>query len=146
MRVRIDADACPVTRLALALCRERGVAVTLYCDTAHQFAPGEGCEVKVVSQGADAADYALVGDLEPGDIAVTQDYGVAAMALAKRARALNQNGLVYTDENLDGLLMSRHLGRKVRRAGGRTKGPKKRTAQQDEDFCRALEGLLDAYP
>ena len=144
MRVRIDADACPVTRLALAICREQGVEVVLYCDTAHQFAAGPGCRVRVVSQGADATDYALANDLAPGDIAVTQDYGVAAMALAKGARALDQNGMVYSDENLDGLLLRRHLGQKVRRAGGRTRGPKKRTVGQDEDFCRALRGLLTA--
>lgn len=73
---------------------------------------------------------------------VTQDYGLAAMALSKGAYVLNQNGSQYTEENIDGLLMSRHIGKKLRRAGGHIKGPSKRTKEQDLRFQQMLENLL----
>jgi uncharacterized protein YaiI (UPF0178 family) len=64
--------------------------------------------------------------------------------LGKGARAVNQNGLVYTDENIDKLLMERHIGAKVRRSGGRTKGPAKRIKEDDERFEAAFVELLDS--
>lgn len=73
---------------------------------------------------------------------VTQDYGLAAMCLAKGARAINQNGIIYSDRNMDALLFTRHVGKKARRAGFRTKGPKKRTAEQNEIFRKALISML----
>lgn len=143
MRILIDADGCPVVRLALSCAGRRGIPVVLFCDTAHEFRQVQA-QVITVSQGADAVDFALVGAAEPGDLVITQDYGVAAMALSRGCLALSQNGLAYTAENIDGLLMSRHLARKARAAGGRMKNAPKRTRQDDEQFLAALETLLDA--
>lgn len=91
---------------------------------------------------ADSVDYALMGLLAREDIVVTQDYGLAAMVIGKGARAVNQNGLIFTDANMDRLLMERHIGQKIRRGGGRTKGPPKRTKDDDARFERALQKLL----
>ena len=74
---------------------------------------------------------------------MTQDYGLAAMCLAKKAIVLNQNGQIYSDCNIGGLLESRALGKKIRRSGGRLKGPPKRTAEQDEKFEKTLRRLLE---
>ena len=141
MRVFIDADACPVTDIAICEARRRGVEVFLLCDTAHELFRS-GATTITVDKGADSADFRLVNLLAPGDIAVTQDYGLAAMCLSRRAVPLNQNGLLFTDKNIDSLLLSRHVAKKVRQAGGRLKGPKKRTAEQDEAFRRAFIRLL----
>ena len=73
---------------------------------------------------------------------MTQDFGLAAMVLGKGARAVNQNGLVYTNENIDKLLMERYIGAKVRRGGGRTKGPAKRTKEDNERFETIFVELL----
>ena len=75
-------------------------------------------------------------------IFATQDYGLASMCLARRARVLNQNGLEYMARNIDGLLARRHENKKLLRAGKHPKGPAKRTREQDEAFARALENLL----
>jgi len=97
-----------------------------------------------VDKDADSVDFALMGLLSREDIVVTQDYGLAAMVLGKGARAVNQNGLVYTNDNIDKLLMERHIGAKVRRGGGRTKGPAKRTKEDNEKFEEAFVKLLDS--
>ena len=141
MRVFIDADACPVTRLAAALCREAGVACVLLCDTAHPFEL-EGAQTIVCDKGTDSVDLALVNRVAPGDLVVTQDYGLAAMCLARGAAVLDQNGREYTAENIDALLAFRYEAAKLRRAGGRTRGPSKRTAQQDRDFSAKFRTCL----
>lgn len=141
MRVLIDADACPVVNEAVALCRRYRVPCLLLCDTAHEMSR-PGAETIVVSQGADSVDFALVNRLEPGDIVVTQDYGLAALCLSRKAQVLNQDGKRYTEENIQGLLYTRYVGQKVRRAGGRLRGPKKRQSAQTAAFQAALEALL----
>ena len=143
MRLLIDADACPVVERAIDAAAKRGIPVTLVCDDAHQMSRAHA-ETVTVSRGADSADFALVNLTHRGDIVVTQDYGLAAMCLAKGARILHQDGREYTEQNIDGLLAFRHEAKKLRRAGGRTKGPAKRTAAQDEAFSAALALLLDA--
>lgn len=142
MKLMIDADGCPVVALAVKTAEKYGVRCVLVCDTAHTFS-NVPAEIITVSQGADSADFRIVNLLDAGDIVVTQDYGLAAMCLAKNATALNQNGLIYSEKNMDELLLSRHIHKKVRRAGGRMKGPKKRTKQQDEAFEKALTALFE---
>ena len=141
MKLLIDADGCPVVDLTVRLARAFGVKCLILCDTAHVFQK-EGAETLTVSKGADSVDFALVNRVEPGDIAVTQDYGLAAMCLAKRALPLSQDGLLYTEENIGALLQSRYAAQKIRRSGGRLKGPKKRTSEQDAAFERTLRRLL----
>lgn len=141
MRVLIDADGCPVVDIAIAHARANGIAIWLICDTAHVF-EREGARTVTVAKGADSADFALVNLIEPNDIVVTQDYGLAAMALARRGKVLNQNGMRYTENNIDSLLLARHTARKIRMGGGRIKGPAKRTREQDEAFSQELDRLL----
>ena len=113
----------------------------MVCDTAHEIRDGYS-ETVTVDKGADSADLKLISLGGPGDTVVTQDYGVAAMALGKGMKAVNQNGLIYTADNIDRLLFERFLGKKVRRSGGRTKNMKKRSAEDDAAFERALRQLL----
>ena len=142
MTIFIDADGCPVVDLTLKIARELEIPVLLICDTSHRF-EREGAQTLTVSKGADSADFALVNRVVPGDVVVTQDYGLAAMCLAKRALPLNQDGMVYTNENIDALLLFRHTARKIRNAGGRLKGNAKRDrAVQDKAFADALRKIL----
>lgn len=141
MQLWIDADACPVVNLAIRIAGERNVPVTLVCDDAH-WMQREGAKTITVSRGADSADLVLVNLLKPGDAVVTQDYGLAALCLARGATALDQNGRIYTNDNIDSLLGIRHVAAKVRRGGGRMKGPPKRTKEQDQLFEQALKQVL----
>ena len=141
MRLWIDADACPVVEIAIRVARKYGTDVMLVCDDAHQL-QREGAQTITVARGADSADLALVNLLRRNDGVITQDYGLAALCLARGARPMDQNGRMYTESNIDSLLGMRHVCQKARRAGERTKGPRKRTREQDEQFEQALERLL----
>lgn len=137
MRLLIDADGCPVVDIALRLARARGIECLILCDSAHRI-QREGAQTLTFSTGSDSVDFALVNLLKPGDLVITQDYGLAAMCLARGARPFHQDGYEYTADNIDALLLSRHTARRIRRGGGRLKGPPKRTPAQDRAFEEAI--------
>ena len=142
MTIYIDADACPVTRIAERVAKEKSIPVVLLCDTNHVLT-SDYSEVKIIGAGADAVDIALINLCRAGDVVITQDYGVAAMALGKGARALHQSGRVYSDGNISGLLESRHIAKVQRRKSkNHLKGPRKRTSEDDKRFEESLRRLL----
>ena len=143
MKIYVDADACPVISIVEQVAEKNNIAVMLLCDTNHML-HSDYSEVKVIGAGADAVDFALINFCKKNDIVVTQDYGVAAMALGKGAYAIHQSGKWYTDENIDQMLMERHLGKKARKASGKNhlKGPKKRTEEDDVRFLHSFEKLI----
>ena len=142
MQIFVDADACPVVGIVEEIAEKYNIPTTLLCDTNH-ILYSDYSEVIVVGAGADAVDYKLISICHKGDVVVTQDYGLAAMCLARQGRPIHQNGMVYTDNNIDSLLASRHTAQKIRRGGGRTKGPAKRTAEQDAGFICQLRALIE---
>lgn len=145
MEIYVDADACPVVDIVEKIAKKYQIPVTLLCDTNHVLTSGYS-EVVVVGAGADAVDYKLISLCHRGDIVVSQDYGVAAMALGKGAYAIHQSGKWYTDKNIDQMLMERHLNKKARRASQKNhfKGPKKRTEEDDERFAQSFERMVKA--
>jgi len=143
MKILVDADACPVKEIIVRLAKQRNIPVTMLIDTSHQLDDGYSTIITVDKQ-ADSVDFALMGLLARDDVVVTQDYGLAAMALGKGAKAIHQNGMIYTNDNIDKLLMERHIGAKVRRGGGRTKGPAKRIKEDNERFEAEFAKLLDS--
>ena len=143
VKIFVDADACPVVKETETVAEKYSVPVVLLCDTNHILQSAYS-EVKVIGAGADAVDFALVNLCQADDLVVTQDYGVAAMALGKKAYAIHQNGWQYTNENIERLLMERHLVKKARRASSKShlKGPRKRTAEDNWQYAAKLERLL----
>ena len=142
MRILIDGDGCPVVDLTIKISRKFNIEAIIMCDTSHIFNK-DGAKTVVFSKGADSVDFALINLLKKDDIVITQDYGLAAMAINKASYVINQNGLIYSNENIDRLLYSRHISKKIRKSGGRTKGPKKRTKEDDLNFERTLTEICD---
>lgn len=145
MKILVDADACPVVRIVEDIAKKYEIEVILLCDTNHVL-QSDYSEIRVIGAGADAVDFALVGICEQGDIVVTQDYGVAAMILGKGAYGIHQSGKWYTNENIDLMLMERHLSKKARRTKSKhhMKGPAKRTEEEDRRFADSLERLVQS--
>ena len=143
MRILIDADGCPVVDISVRLAKKHNIECLILCDTSHVFNKA-GAETLTFSKGADSVDYALVNRVSVGDVVITQDYGLAAMCLAKSAVVLHQDGMEYTPDNIDALLLARHTAKKIRSSGGRLKGPPKRSEEQNVAFEKALDHLLTA--
>lgn len=142
MTILVDADACPVKEIIIKVAKSKNIPVVMVIDTSHQINDGYS-EVIQVDKASDSVDIALINKTKKGDIVVTQDYGVATLALSKSAKTLSQNGLIYTEKNIDTLLFERHIGKKVRKGGGRTASISKRTSQDDERFEKGLLLLLN---
>ena len=161
MQIFVDADACPVVDIVETIAEKYNISTTLLCDTNH-ILYSDYSEVIVVGAGADAVDYKLISICHKGDVVVSQDYGVAAMALGKGAYAIHQSGKWYTNDNIDQMLMERHLNKKARRSShknhmkGRTMSgghrlcadrsgsgdPRKRTEEDDVRFAQSFEKLI----
>lgn len=142
MKVLVDADACPVKDIIVKISKVHGVPVIMLVDTCHVIDDNYSQTV-VVDKSPDSVDFALVNRIEKGDIVVTQDYGVAAMSLAKGAKVINQNGIIYNNQNMDKLLFERHVSQKIRRGGGRTTGPSKRKQKDNDKFEKVFRMLLE---
>ena len=148
MKIIVDADACPVVGIVERLAKENKIPVILLCDTSH-IMNSTYSKVITVAKGTDAVDFKIITVGMKGDLVVTQDYGVAAMALGKGMLAIHQSGMEYTQNNIDRLLFERHMAKAVRLGhtgkGRKThiKGPSKRTNEDDFEFEKSLKALLD---
>ena len=144
MRILVDADACPVKEIIVECAKKYDLPVIMFCDTSHILFDGYS-EIVVVDKGADSVDIVIANRITKEDIAVTNDYGLASLILARSAKVLSANGLIYTSENIDKLLFVRHVSREVRKAKkGRTKGPSPRSAEDDENFRKSLIKLIES--
>lgn len=142
-KILVDADACPVVKIVEEIAEKYNIPVILLCDTNH-ILNSDYSDIKIIGAGADAVDFALVNACQKGDIVVTQDYGVAAMILGKGAFGIHQSGKWYTNENIDQMLMERHIAKKARSSKSKNhlKGPKRRTEEDDLRFAKRFEKLV----
>lgn len=141
MKILIDADACPKTVLQICLKygRQYGVPVWTVASFNHEIVSDHHI---VVGNSSQETDLKVMNISQRGDIIITQDIGLAALVLGKGTRAINPSGKEYRPELMDNLLEERELKAKYRRAGGRTKGPSKRTLQEDQQFEETLLKIL----
>lgn len=142
MRIIVDADACPGKHIIEKAGKDNNIDIIMYCDIAHVIT-SDYSTVKYVDKGFQSVDVALTNAAKKNDIIITQDYGVAAMALGKKAYAISPKGYIYDDNNIDKLLFERHISAKVRRGGGKTSNPKKRTKEDDERLYKNLIKLIN---
>lgn len=143
MKILVDADACPVKNIIVKIAKKYRIPVMMFIDTSHILNDGYS-EVITVDTASDSVDIALINKVINNDIVVTQDFGVAAMALPKGAKVINQNGMIYTNDNIDKLLFERHISKKIRRSGGKTSGHAKRTKQNDVTFENTFLTLVES--
>lgn len=141
MKILVDADACP--KKALQICMELGRQYAVAVWTVASFNHNIISDYHVVVGDNDQeTDIKVLNLSEAGDIVITQDWGLAAMALGKKTRCISPTGREFHNDNIDFLLEERDMKAKLRRGGGRTKGPSKRTGQEDTRFHECLEGIL----
>lgn len=139
MEIYIDGDGCPVVDLTIKIAQENKIPCTIITDTDHIFNK-EYAKTVTVEKGADSADFKIANLVRENDIVVTQDYGLAAMCLSKKAKAINQNGLVYSDKNIDSLLMTRYIGKKQECQESAQKAPKNAQKNRTKHLLRHCKG------
>lgn len=143
MRILVDADACPVKDVIVSVGNNRGIPVLLVASPNHRMTSEEGVRVITTDSGPQAVDMVIVNMVDSDDIVVTQDFGLAALILGKKARAVSPRGMQYTNENIDMLLFQRDFSARIRRGGGRTKGPPAFGTEDRERFKHTLERMIE---
>lgn len=135
MKILVDADACPVKDSILNVASKLQLLVVMVADTSHILNyPQNNVITITVDKFADSADFVITNQAEKGDIAVTSDYGLASMLLAKQCFVVHPNGFCYTEDNMDRLLFERHIARELRRQKRGSHHSKKRTKQTNIQF------------
>lgn len=146
MQILVDADACPhqIQKIILEL-TESLKHKCLFISTYAHFNSQDNKKFLYVDSSFQAVDMVIANRVAVGDVVVTQDYGLAALVLAKGGKAISTRGLIYSSHNIDQLLEQRHLMAKVRKSGGRYSGPAKINQEDLERFRRNFSDLLDLH-
>lgn len=141
MKILVDADACPVKNIIIEVAKEYNVEVNMYFDTSHEY-DDDYSKVFIVDKSKDSVDINILNNMFKNDIIVTGDYGLASLVISKGGYAINQNGLIYSSNNMDKLLFERFLGVKNRKSNIKTKNMKKRDKRHDIIFRNNLIKLI----
>jgi uncharacterized protein YaiI (UPF0178 family) len=141
MKIMVDADACPksVLQICMSIGHQYGVQVWTVASFNHSI---DSDHPVIVGNDPQEADIKIINMTEEGDIIVTQDWGLAAVVLGKGAKCLSPAGREFRPDKIQFLLEEREIKSKLRRSGVRTKGPKKRTVDDDRRFETCLERIL----
>lgn len=149
MKIIIDADACPknVLKYTLDIGKKNFIKVVSVASFNHNI---DSDLHIIVGNASQEADLKIINISESGDIIITQDWGLAAVVLSKNAAAISPSGIEYLADKMTFMLEEREMKAKFRREGGRTRGPSKRTDQDDIHYARTLEKviqrLVNKYP
>lgn len=141
MKIIVDADACPSINLITDVAKENNIELTLYSDETH-FIKNEYAKIVTISKGYQSVDMTIINNIEANDILITQDYGLALLALSKDVKVIHPKGLIYTKENIDGLLFERYMNAKERKNSNHVKGPKKRTKDDDNNLINSILAFI----
>ncbi|SPT62101.1 Uncharacterized BCR, YaiI/YqxD family COG1671 [Aerococcus viridans] len=143
MKIFIDGDGSPTKQETIQLAKKYDLPVVLVTSIDHfsKKPVADHVETVYVERGADSADFKILSMISAGDIVVTQDYGLASLALAKTI-VIHHSGMIYTDMNIDQLLRQRYENQQMRKAKMRTKGPKPFTAADRQHFTQVLDKII----
>lgn len=141
MKIIVDGDSCPGKDIIERIAKKHDVKLIIFCSIDHML-KSDYAEVRYVDKGSQMVDMKVANEAVKNDIVISQDYGVAAMVLAKGAGALSPKGKIYTNENIDGLLFQRHMSYKARRGGAKVSNPKKRIKEDDKRLEDNLNKLI----
>ncbi len=144
IKIIIDSDASPVKDIVIDEAKKHNLKVVLVASYAHYSTKIHRAHVETiyVDSAKEAADYRIMQLLQKDDILITQDYGLASLALGKKAKVLHHKGFEYDNDNIANLLESRYISAKIRKSGKRTKGPKPFTKEDADTFRRLLNHTL----
>ncbi len=142
MKILVDADACPVKKEIEAIARENNLELIMVSNVHHMVA-SDYATILVVDGAAQSADITIINMICPEDIVVTQDYGLASIAIAKGSYAIDPRGKLYNVDNIDSLLLQRYINQKARQAGHRINGPRKRKPADNSLFEKSLRKLVE---
>ncbi|ANZ94229.1 YaiI/YqxD family protein [Brochothrix thermosphacta] len=140
--VIVDADACPVKEEVAEIAADFNIPV-VYVASYNHFSINRSGNWVYVDTMKEAADMKIVNLAKRTTLVITQDIGLASLLLAKAALVINQYGVIYDENTIDGSLERRYLAAKQRRQGVHSKGPKAFTFENRLDFKKRFVSYLE---
>ena len=141
-KIVVDADACPVKDEIEKTGAAFGMEVWMVASFDHSLGERPGVRIVQVDRSSQSADLYISNHIKKNDVLVTQDYGLAAVALGKGAQVISFRGRRFYDQTIDFLLEQRHDSAKWRRGGKHFKGPKPFTNEDRKIFLHTLTKVL----
>lgn len=142
MRILVDADACPSINLITQIAVDNNIELYLYSDSTHNII-NEYANVITLDKRCQSVDIVIANEIKKEDLLITQDFGLATMALAKKALVVHPKGIIYTDNNIDQLIFERYINNKSRKQNIHIKGPKKRKEEDNTNLINSLKKCLN---
>src|SRR5690625_1835119 len=142
MKIIVDADACPVKDEIENISSLFEVEVWMVASFDHALKERPGVRNIQVDRSSQSADLYIANHIRKGDVLVTQDYGLAALALGKQAHVISNRGQMYHHQTIDFLLERRHEHARQRCGGKYVKGPRPFTKEDREKFLHTLTRVL----
>ena len=153
LKILVDADACPVKSEIINIGLKFNLQIIFVTNINYnlretmknhssQAIKNGKIEFLIVDNRADSVDFAIVNRVKKNDIVVTQDYGLSAMVLSKNGFAISPTGKIFNNQNITAYLEKRHLARKERKKGIRTRGPKAFSKEDRLRFEKQFETLV----
>ncbi|MHA1598926.1 MAG: YaiI/YqxD family protein [Alphaproteobacteria bacterium] len=142
--IYVDADACPVKDEVLKVAERHGLHTLMVSDGGIRPHPSPLVRIVVVAQGADAADDWIADNIQPGDIAVTNDIPLADRCLKRGAKAIRADGKMFTEESIGMALATRDLMAGLRETGAVSGGPAAFSKQDRSRFLQALDSAINS--
>jgi len=143
MKIYVDGDGCPVIDVTINIAKKYELEIIIVKNYAHKI-EDDYATIVSVDISNDSADFYIVNHINKGDIVVTQDYGLAALCLSKDGYPINQNGFIFTEDNIDQMLNRRHIHRELRKQGKSHSNASKRKPSADSKFRSSLERLINS--
>lgn len=144
MKIWVDGDACP------AVIRDILFRATIRTETPLVFVSNRVIQLPVsslisrlvVSAGLDAADHAIVQQVQQNDLVITSDIPLADEIIQKQATALSPRGELFTCENIKSRLNVRDFMETMRASGFQTRGPDALQMRDRQAFAAHLDRIL----
>jgi uncharacterized protein len=146
MQIWVDADACPgaVKDILFRLAERRRLQLTLVANQMLRTPPSPWIRALQVPGGFDVADAEIVARVTAGDVVITADIPLAALALEKGAHVVDPRGERFTADNIRERLSMRSFMDELRSSGVNTGGPPPFSQADRQSFANALDRLLNS--
>jgi uncharacterized protein YaiI (UPF0178 family) len=144
MHIWVDADACPaaIKDILYRAANRTRLPLTLVANQMLRVPPSPWIRALQVPAGMDVADARIVQALEAGDLVITADVPLAALAVAKGAFALDPRGELMDADNIQERLTMRNFMDGLRGSGIDTGGPSALSPADRQRFANCLDSFL----
>jgi uncharacterized protein YaiI (UPF0178 family) len=143
VRILVDADACPVKEEIYKTAYRLKTPVVLVANSFLRLPDHPLLEMKLVSDGFDAADDWIAEQAGPSTVVVTADILLAGRCIEVGATVIAPTGKPFNASNIGGAIATRAILADLRGGIEQTGGPAPFSQKDRSQFLNALDRELN---